>query len=503
VSDQWCKLNQAGMAARDELLMLLELPFVATTVKNYLKIEGSRNLDRIRTITPILNNQPVLYEGLREFFVRAIEKVEYIYRNRHHNGSFIDEALCQKLSRQYILENRENNNYLVGLRRYFDYCCCNDTNARHQWTIPNNLYDRVQATSPTDKPKVIRANNEKPRKDVEESLHYLNYKAQESDLRQALRQPSQCMAFSVVAPNNITQKWVMHRLLTKVTQQFKNSRNPFYIDLDTTFTGDDYHAFLKKLSDHVEVKVDRVLEEICNSNSLTILIVHQFRQFKYIQTKIVREIEKHLDRQVLNLAQPQIIIFWLDECLPCFHLNRESEDEPARTNLHQQRLKQQQDDLQSEWDERHQALTQLRKELIFKTDVCIKIELEKKILDREKELGHLEERLKEIEQLIDSESNAINSQISAEITIDLCELAGLERIDNGDVEDWINDYEKFYPFLANLRGETLGKQDWEWRDPRLILNRICKKLEVEDGMAEIEKLWKWNNAKRTERDTNL
>jgi hypothetical protein len=489
VSDHWCKLNPAGIAARDELLRLLELPATASTVANYLKIAGFKNLDRIRTITPILNNQPVLYEGLREFFVRAIEKIEYIYRNRHQDGRIIDEAVCRKLNCQYIFQDRDNNCF-IGLREYFDYCLRNNIEEKHRWAI-EGLYDRVPASPSNRKTKVVRSNHQRPLVKVEESLHYLNYKTQEFDLREALRQPSQCMAFSVVAPNDITQKWVMDRLLTKVTKQFKDLRNPFYINLDESLIGDDYQEFLKKLSNHIGVKTSQVLEEICNSNSLTVLIVHQFRQFEDIQAKIVREVEKNLERQSPNIEQPRIIIFWLDECRPSFQLNRDLENEPTLNNQSQERLKQQQANLQSEWDTRHQKLTKIRNELIYKTDVCVQIELQKNIQDREEELRRLTEKLQEIEQLIDSGSNAVDSQISAEITIDICELSGLERIDRGDIEDWINDHENFYPFLTSLRGKTIGEQDWEWRDPRLILNRICKHLEVQDGMTEIKELWKW------------
>jgi hypothetical protein len=171
VSDQWCKLNPAGIAGRDELLKLLDLPSTASTVTNFLKIEGSRNLDRISTITPILNNQPVLYEGLRDFFVRAIEKVEYIYRNRHQDGLIIDEALCKKLNCQYLLKDRDSNKYFVRLREYFDYCCQNDTNGKHQWTI-DDLYDSTSYNRPNKKTKLAQFNNKNTRRDDVNNLQH-------------------------------------------------------------------------------------------------------------------------------------------------------------------------------------------------------------------------------------------------------------------------------------------------------------------------------------------
>lgn len=388
------------MAARDELLKLLPFKANPYRLKQEIFSEEVRDLSEKTSINYILQtpSKPVQYEILKKFFTRILEKVALIYTDQHQDGSITDDNLRNRLKRKYILTD-------FNLRTCFNHCyyCRNDE--KNGWQISDLLYEEVPC--PPKEFKYSRSNNRSTQvENVEKSLHYLNYKAQEFDLRKALRQPSQCMIFSVIAPNIITQKWVVHRLITKVSKQFKNSRNPFYIDLDETLIGNDYHVFLKKLSDHIGVKVDQVLEEICNSNSLTILIIHQFRQFKDIQVRIFQELEKTFDRQVLNLEQPRIIIFWLDECRPCFLLNRESE-----------------------------------------------------------------------------------------INIDICELAGLERIDEGDIEDWVNDHEDFYPFLTNLRGQTLGRQDWEWRDPRLILNRICCELQVKDGMAEIEKIWKWNNAK--------
>jgi hypothetical protein len=396
VSDQWCKLNPAGIAGRDELLKLLDLPSTASTVTNFLKIEGSRNLDRISTITPILNNQPVLYEGLRDFFVRAIEKVEYIYRNRHQDGLIIDEALCKKLNCQYLLKDRDSNKYFVRLREYFDYCCQNDTNGKHQWTI-DDLYDSTSYNRPNKKTKLAQFNNKNTRRDdVNNLLCYLDYAKQEDDFLKAVGKLDRCLAFPVNTPCMTTQKWVVNRLIKRATYSQSDCLPPFYIDLVEQKVRNNYKEFIKYFSAHLRIDPDKILEEICNSNSLIILSIRGIGQFENIQKEILKELWEPLNLRLAGTGQSRIIMFWVDNWHPDYPYDG---------------------------------------------------------------------------------------------IVNLYKLAKLEEINQSDIDEWLYKYEYSHPFLQQLRYTNLGESNGDWRDPWLILDRICKALDVKDGIEEIKTLW--------------
>jgi predicted NACHT family NTPase len=84
------------------------------------------------------------------------------------------------------------------------------------------------------------------------------------------------------------------------------------------------------------------------------------------------------------------------------------------TDLEIKRLEKKRDDLQYEWDVRQDCTTKLRHDLVIEVDASTKIKLTKQIEDGEKELSQLEEKLKKIEDFINSGLSIYNSKTSIE-----------------------------------------------------------------------------------------
>jgi hypothetical protein len=84
------------------------------------------------------------------------------------------------------------------------------------------------------------------------------------------------------------------------------------------------------------------------------------------------------------------------------------------TDLEIKRLEKKRDDLQYEWDVRQGCTTKLRHNLVIEVDASTKIKLTKQIEDGEKELSQLEEKLKKIEDFINSGLSIYNSKTSIE-----------------------------------------------------------------------------------------
>jgi uncharacterized protein YehS (DUF1456 family) len=75
----------------------------------------------------------------------------------------------------------------------------------------------------------------------------------------------------------------------------------------------------------------------------------------------------------------------------------------------------------------------------------------------------------------------------------IVELEELVEIDQKNINDWINEYGGLYPFLNNLSTCDFASDrlNWDWNDPWLILNNICRKFEL-NGITDLQVLWEGN-----------
>ena len=390
VSDQWCKLNDLGITALRELLALLDLEPVASRVKEKLKIAGTKNLDRIRTITPILNNQPVQEKGLTEFFVRMIKQAELEHRHNHQNGVIDDHNLRAKLNRKHILTN-------YSLREYFISCHQNNFDERGCWNISPDLYQEV--ASPLDSQATRSSNKNTRRDDIVKLLCHLDYSDQEDDFQEQLKTSTRCVPFLINTPCPTTQKWALNRLIKRATHCQANPKI-IHIDLVTNNVRDNYGEFIKLLSPHFNAEPDQIVKEIDGCNFLVILIIYKIEQFENVQREIYSKLIEHLNQNLAGAERPKIIVFYVGS-----------------------------------W----------------------------------------------------------HRDYAPEGLVNLCKLAKLEEINQGDINRWLDNYEYFHPFLGVLRSEQLGDSNGNWTDPWLILDNICTQLGVNGGIEEIKTLWEWTS----------
>lgn len=246
--------------------------------------------------------------------------------------------------------------------------------------------------------------------DLVQLFWYLDYKPQENQFETALESSSRSLAFSIVAPCDTTQRWLLNRLLRQVIAFDPNNIRPLTINLDSSGVRNNFQEFIYHLSRHFKTTADikQILNEICRieCNSTIVIIVNQFRRFKQGQKDIIIDFWQPLCKMMSEQQRAgRIIMFWVDERYPC--------------------------------------------------------------------------------------------QSSANI-VDLEEFT---EISQADVEKWTNRYSsdiryKNCVFSDDLLNHNFTNRTWNWSDPELILDNICREFKL-NGIADIKNLWSWNYDKRT------
>jgi transposase len=310
----------------------------------------------------------------------------------------------KKLLEQISEEDVQNHLDAYELKRFY-----NQIGVQEDITsfLPRHLYKHVANISPvvSSDLKHLRSNNinNKILDDLIQLFWQLDYKQQEAQFETALESSDRCLAFSIVAPCNTTQKWLLNRLLRQVVAP---DHNIFLtINLHKSGVRNDFQGFLQHLSQHfgTTIDLDLIFNEIdrVDNNSSIIIIINQFRQFKYIQKSIITEFWEPLCEKISKRRRTgRVIMFWVDEC----HVYHDCNN---ITKLHE---------------------------------------------------------LTEISQL--------------------------------DIEKWMNKYScnrvyKTCVFPDNLLNSNFSNGLWDWHDPWLILDSICREFKLENGITDIESLWKW------------
>jgi hypothetical protein len=315
-------LNGKGIAARNELLQLLGLQPNRRIVSKVAKVV---ELDRATTTTWILSDpvKSVSMGELRQFFIKLIENIGDQYKRERcdDTGKIVTSDLEKKLKRQYLISHD-------GLREYLSAYKTGDRSRKDNWELPIDLCDEDPESKVNNNYRKSPTKNlgQNQRLDLVHALSALDYVEQEREFYRILNQSKQCVAFSIAAPCNLTQKWILNRLITMAIYS-ENDRQlscseirPCIVNLKTSQIRDSFTLFLQHLSDCFSSTPDRVVDDICQikSDSPLIFIVSEFRGFEDITNKIMSEFWQKIYNNISVISeQTKIIMFWVDECHPC------------------------------------------------------------------------------------------------------------------------------------------------------------------------------------------
>jgi hypothetical protein len=442
VSEEECyKLNQAGKKARDELLSLLKI-----TPRTTGKLKGTFNVDKIKnnffktslardkSLTPLLNQtdetRAVSLKIIQQFFLILLERVASNRRQEYNSKrTLISINLSEELKHNPIVSSDRLNEYLI---RYIDI----GAKAKDNWKFPiEDLLEEVIITVLPEK-RLDRQNNQKPLdltkignnnkikhenilqssvpsrvkidREIVDLFWNLDYK-QERTFEDALEQNTQCASFSIAAPCEITQKWILNRLMRQIPNiddaliipAINLSRNPIR---------HNFNLFWEELSIHLQTEPmqDAVIRELCymDVDYPIILIIYNFQETQDAQRNIAKYFWKSVNQEIVNSNKrtegSRLILFFVDRCSPVYTSN----------------------------------------------------------------------------QIID--------------------LAPLQNITSSDVRAWLHKpvvlnwwQSQFERNFANdLISECFNKKN-NSSAPRSILDQICLKFGLENGIVEIEESWKW------------
>jgi hypothetical protein len=455
VSEKYYKLNPEGIKARNEMLLLLDIkPRITGKRKgtfdvSYIKYKFlCTTLDRDKVLTPLLSthdkSRPVSISKIEEFFVLVLERIAADYRQKTNRQSR-DEKILGQLTYP-ILSNQRLQEYLIA-------CINDDIKTKDKWEFPidnllkkdsftpdsykptysdisnvkkkNNLNHPVLASTIEDfAPSNVKTDGKNNIKSIINLFWNLDYK-QERIFEDALEQNAQCASFSIAAPCETTQRWLLNRLIrhipnindASIFRPFDLSRHPmrnnfyfFWDDLSTALGTEP----IQDNDDTIRGQND-IIRELCyrEVEHPTILIIYNFQDDQNVQGKIVQDFWEKVTKEIKasnkRTESSRLILFFIDKCSPVY-----------------------------------------------------------------------------------SSAQVIN-------------LDPLENISQSDVNSWLHKPVVFnwwqsqfeQSFASDLINECFNQEN-NICTPRSILDRICFKFGLKNGIVEIEQSWKWTYDKRTD-----
>lgn len=431
-----CKLNRAGIVARDELLDLLEIPLKLRKIKKTGKFSVNdikkkffptkedpatkskvEDLDRDKTIAPIMQSsedslaraEPIGTNELKSFFAKLVREVSDYYKNNSQYNSdlkIIDYILKKELNnREYLISDPELRTYFIayrtgdieGQKKWFPSKLCVESQCPKPNTyrpLPNLT---IQAPHPV--PNILHSS----RIDIVELLYDLDFEDQETIFYKALNEQKGCISFSIAAPCPFTQKWLLNRLIMKAVDVITNpklnagDRPPYIVNLDSQRIN-SYDDFLIDLSIHFKSDREKILEEICqvDTDSPLIFVIRGAKECRRVRQPILSQFWKAIqDYFSSDCKGTKIIIFWIDKQHP-----------------------------------------------------------------------------------FDSSENTENILLLDRL-----------KIERTDIQKWVYRHQRNCNFSENLINEEYLNSNWSWEDSSDILNNICIELKL-NGMGDINE-WKW------------
>jgi hypothetical protein len=214
------KLDMAGIDARNELLILLDLEPEGRIVEAVAKIVGLYG----KTTVKWLIKEPlgsVQMEGMEKFFAGLLTAVRIKYNGRcDENCQVRDPRLHSTLSRDILITE-------AGLRSYFYHDYHNNHQDKKNWIVPGHFWIQDNTVRPHKNVQrqtqstvnLQNRNSINPAKEIADLLWSLDYQDQQKYFVDRIDEYfSHAIAFSVAAPRpkseieGSLQEWILCRL---------------------------------------------------------------------------------------------------------------------------------------------------------------------------------------------------------------------------------------------------------------------------------------------------
>jgi inactive STAND len=300
-----CELTEDGRKARDELLALL---YPNGSYTDTL-LHQHTGVDRGQTIPKILGKIPAairkkpsgIQQGkLEQFFEHLLRRLEGPSEN--------NQTACY-LQKYKLIE---------PYKRLWQ--------AHEDFYLPKKLYkisvDDNTTGIQTNKSNKRGHENKLLNTNIIDLLWQLDYKQQERAFDDALEEQSKCAAFSIVAPCETTQRWILNRLRKKISLRESALILP-PIGLKQHPMRHKFEHFWEDLADRFGTKPEpeAVLKGICHTevNRPLILTVYEFRQFETVQRRILNEFWEPLTQMIAESPRTErsrVVLFLVDQGCP-------------------------------------------------------------------------------------------------------------------------------------------------------------------------------------------
>ena len=185
------------------------------------------------------------------------------------------------------------------------------------------LPKRRAKRSSSGKTASLRSSRRSSKDNAADLFWHLDYKHQERDFIDRLEALEFCAAFSVVAPCEMTQRWLLNRLKKKIP----NRQNALVIppmNLSQHPMQCNFEEFWIDLSQQIgtQPQKEEILKSLCHSQveRPIILTIYGFRDFGPIQKKIIREFWEPLTGMMnqgsRRSGRSRVVLFLVDQCRP-------------------------------------------------------------------------------------------------------------------------------------------------------------------------------------------
>ena len=205
----------------------------------------------------------------------------------------------------------------------------------------SDWHDRLEKHGITQKPKSIKLPKSKAKRSTKaktgsptstrrsskdnaaDLFWHLDYKTQERMFIDRLDNSKSCAAFSVVAPCETTQRWLLNRLKKKI----KNHQNSLVIspmNLKQHPMQSDFKEFWKDLASQLgtQPKEDEIFSSLCHhqADRPIILTIYEFQGFGLTQKKIIQEfwerLSERMNKESRRSGRSSVVLFLVGQCRP-------------------------------------------------------------------------------------------------------------------------------------------------------------------------------------------
>jgi hypothetical protein len=302
VPENSCQLNSKAKQARDDILDVL-YPDQYSRVGLALLTD----LDRAQTLKKILGEAPggVQRIKIEQFFFKLLCSL----RDRR-------EEFCEDMIAYCLQKN--------GLQSQFDRLQESiETDVRDGFSLPNGWVTPYKGGSQIEK-TVSRASQGK----LSDLFWHLDCKAQTEAFDHALEslEDSNCpyALFSIAAPCDITQRWLLNRLVAK---QLFPQKNPLQIafGLNTHDMRSDFQEFWNDMAKKIRSrtsKPDDVIKVLCDRDvsQPIVIAVYDLERFKDVQKQLLTEFWGELVQALVKNPRaqdkPRIVLFFVGNICP-------------------------------------------------------------------------------------------------------------------------------------------------------------------------------------------